>query len=468
MEKLIKVSVAGTGFVGLITAAIFADRGIHTIALDVDKEKVAIVNKGETFFFEPNLESLIKRVVLDKKTLRASTDAIEAIKDSNVTFICVGTPSIEDGSIDLQYVKQVSKDIGEVLERKDDYHLVVAKSTIVPNTTRNVIKEIIEQYSGKIAGKDFGLCMSPEFLREGQSVHDTIFPDRIIIGQIEEKSGLKLEEIFNQLYEEKDDDFSKFWEQKYHKKVNCPKIIKCSLETAECIKYANNSFLATKISFINEFANICERIEGVDINQIAEAIGLDFRINPHFLRAGAGFGGSCFPKDVNAIMHFAEKHQYNPELLHSVMKVNEHQALRMVELAEEKAGDLKGKKIALLGLSFKPDTDDMRNAPSIKIIDYLVAKGANVFGYDPKAMKEAKKDSWIGNKISYAETIEKALEAADVCLLLTEWIEFKKLQPADFKIMKTPILIDGRRIFDYKKFYEEGIQYAGIGLGTKK
>ena len=465
MNKLLRVSVAGTGFVGLITAAIFADKGIKTIALDVDEEKIAIVNKGETFFFEPNLDALIKRAVTEKGNLIGSTNAKKAVKESDITFICVGTPSKDDGSIDLTFIEQVAKDIGEALKEKNDYHLVVAKSTIVPNTTRSIIKNIIEEFSGKIAGKDFGLCMNPEFLREGQSVHDTIFPDRIIIGEIDNTSGEKLESFFKLIYEEIEDDFTSFWENVYQSKVSCPRIIRCSLETAECIKYANNSFLATKISFINEIANICERINGVDVKKIAEAIGLDFRINPKFLGAGAGFGGSCFPKDVSALINFAEKNNYTPTLLQSVMRINDHQAIRMVELTEEKIGDLKDKKIAILGLSFKPETDDMRNAPSIKIIENLLKKGAKVFGYDPEAMKEAKKEQWIGEKITYVESIDEALKEADACLLVTDWKIFKELQPEIFKQMKKPVIIDGRRIYDYEKFSKEGIQYAGIGLG---
>ncbi|NHJ32213.1 MAG: UDP-glucose/GDP-mannose dehydrogenase family protein [Asgard group archaeon] len=467
MNPEVKITITGTGFVGLVTAAVFADKGFNVVALDIDKKKVDTVNKGETFFFEPNLPPLIQRVVLKKKTLTASTDIVESIKASDVTFICVGTPSLEDGSCDLQYIEQSARDIGRAIKQKNDYHLVVAKSTIVPGTTRKLIKQTIEEVSGKKAGEDFGLCMSPEFLREGQSVHDTVYPDRIVIGEHHKKSGEMLEGIFKELYKEEVDEYTKNWEAIYNKKVLCPEILRFSLETAECIKYANNSFLATKISFINEFANICERIDGVDINNIAKGIGLDFRINPRFLRAGAGFGGSCFPKDVRAIMKFAKNAEYDPKILNSVIEVNAHQAKRMVELAEEKMGDLSGKKVCVLGLSFKPETDDMRSAPSIKIINHLLSKGAEIIAYDPKAMEEAKKEHWIGEKIEYASSIQDALKDADVCLLITEWNEFRNLEPRDFKSMKNPILIDGRRIYEPKKFLKEGIKYSGIGIGLK-
>ncbi|NHJ47042.1 MAG: UDP-glucose/GDP-mannose dehydrogenase family protein [Asgard group archaeon] len=460
-----KITVAGTGFVGLITAAVFADRGFSAVALDVDQKKVDKVNKGETFFFEPNLDLLVSRVVNKSKNLVASTDILNSYKTSNVTFICVGTPSQEDGSCDLQYIEQVAKDLGTVIANKDEYHLVIVKSTVVPGTTRNLVKKTIEETSGKIAGKDFGLCMNPEFLREGQSIYDTVFPDRIIIGEIDSKAGEKLESLFRTLYADTKDQFAKQWKDVYNKDVSCPEILRTTLETAECIKYANNSFLATKISFINQFANICERIDGVDINTVAKGIGLDFRINPNFLRAGAGFGGSCFPKDVKAILHFARGKQYEPILLADVLKVNDRQAQRMVELAEEKLGSLKNKTVTILGLSFKPDTDDMRSAPSIKIINELLSKGANVVAWDPKAIEEAKKEHYIGEKITYAQSIETAIKAADVCLLITEWQDFKDLKPKDFKLMKKPILIDGRRIYEAKEFLKEGIEYLGIGLG---
>ncbi|NHK31828.1 MAG: UDP-glucose/GDP-mannose dehydrogenase family protein [Asgard group archaeon] len=463
-----RISIAGTGYVGLVTGAVFADRNFKVVAIDIDQKKVNTVNKGETFFFEPNLDFLVKRVVTQSKNLVASTNATETIKSTDVTFICVQTPPQEDGSCDLSYIKQVAEDIGKGIAKKDDYHLVITKSTIVPGTTRNLVKEVIEKTSGKIAGKDFGLCMSPEFLREGQSVHDMIFPDRVIIGELDERSGQLLEQIYRNLYRNEEDDFTKNWKEIYKKEVKCPEIFRTTLETAECTKYANNSFLATKISFINEFANICEHIEGVDINNIAKGIGLDFRINPKFLRAGAGFGGSCFPKDVNAIITFAREKKYEPELLTSVLKINYKQARRMVEFVEQKIGSIKDKTISLLGLSFKPETDDMRNAPSIKIVNILLEKGAKVVGWDPIAIPEARKEEWIGKKITYAKSIEEAIKVADACLLITEWQVLKELKPKDFKQMKRPVLIDGRRIYNPTLFLNEGIEYLGIGLGLEK
>lgn len=468
MNKLPRITFAGTGFVGLVTAAIFADRGFETIALDVNKERVHSVNQGRAFFFEPGLQPLLKRVVLEDKKLSASIKIVEKILATDITFICVGTPSRKDGSCDLKYVKQSAKQIGQALAQKEDYHLVVVKSTIIPGTTRGVIKETIELESRKTAGEDFGLCMAPEFLREGKSIFDTLYPDRIIIGQFDEPSGTKLNEVFNELYEGDKDQFNSQWEEIYHKEIVMPTTLRLSLEEAECVKYANNSFLATKISFINEFANICERIPGVDINKVAQGIGLDHRINSQFLRAGAGFGGSCFPKDVRAIIQFAKNKGYSPKILQSTIATNKHQAKRMVELAEEKIGGLEGKRVAILGLSFKPGTNDMRHAPSIKIINYLLEKKATVIAFDPQAVAEAKKVKEIGENITYATTIKECLKGADVCLLVTEWQEFKELQPEDFKQMKTPTLIDGRRVYDYHDFLAQGIDYVGVGLGLKE
>ncbi len=462
------LTVVGTGFVGLVTSAIFADKGYRTIALDINEEIIAKVNKGEAHFFEPHLQELLERVVLKKKTLIASSEIIESIKASSITFVCVGTPSKEDGTCDLQYIENVAKKIGKALESKNEYHLVIVKSTVVPGTTRTKVKEVIEKISNKEAGKDFGLCMCPEFLREGQSVHDTLYPDRIIIGQYDERSGKLAKELFEDMYYKQEDDFVSNWFAVYNKKIRQPTILRFPIETAECIKYANNSFLATKISFINEFANICEQIKGVDINDVAKGIGLDFRINSNFLRAGAGFGGSCFPKDLQAIINFSLEQGYQPKILESVIKVNQKQAERMVELAEKKLGSLQQKQVAILGLSFKPETDDMRNAPSVIVINSLLKKGAKVVAWDPEAMDEAKKENRFGKGITYANTYQEALNQADVCMVLTEWSVFKALKPRDFKNMKQLIIIDGRRIYDSKEFSESGIEYIGIGLGTKK
>ena len=464
-----KISVAGVGFVGLVTGAIFADKGYHVTALDIDNDKIALLKKGEGYFFEPHINELLQRVVHEKKTLKASTEILPALTESDCIFVCVNTSSQADGSIDLSSIKSISTTIGQALADKDEYSLIIVKSTVVPGTTLSIVKEIIEEISGKKAGKDFGLCMCPEFLREGQSIYDTIYPDRIILGEFDQKSGDVLLAIFRELYDSKDDSFTDYWFSTFKKTIALPEILRSSLETAECIKYVNNAFLATKISFINEFANICENLPGVDINDVAKGIGLDYRINPNFLQAGAGFGGSCFRKDLNAIIHFAKSKNYQPKLLESTLEINDQQAQHMIDLTKKLLGDISNKKITILGLSFKPETSDMRDAPSLKIINGLLKLGAKITAFDPQAMSEAQKDHYLGSKINYAESIEDALDSSYACLIVTEWSIFKDLTPKLFiEKMKTAILIDGRRIYNPKVFIDSGVEYVGIGLGTGK
>ena len=439
-----RVSVVGTGYVGLCTAICFADKGYQVTASTHDKEKVSMINKGVPPFYEPQLEEILKRTVRNGR-LKAVHGREEAVLDSDITFITVGTPSRPDGSIDLSFIEQSATEIGKALKGKDEYHLVVTKSTIIPGTTQNLVKPAVEKYSGKKAGDGFGLCMSPEFLREGTAIYDTIEPDRVVIGEFDKKSGDILEDLFREFHGPK------------------VPILRMNLASAEMVKYTNNCMLATKISFINEIANVCERIEGVDVTEIAKGVGLDRRINASFLRAGAGWGGSCFPKDVKALIAFSRDFGYEPEILDAVVKVNKGQAEHMVELAQRKLETLKGKSVAILGLSFKPDTDDMREAPSIKIVNRLLEEGANVSAYDPVASENAKRV--LGDKIKYSKTIEECIDKVDCCLLITEWDAFKELKPEFFKThMRQPVLIDGRRIYNPKEYSKE-LEFAAIGLG---
>jgi len=309
-----------------------------------------------------------------------------------------------------------------------------------------VVKPILEKHSKKNCGSDFGLCMNPEFLREGSALHDTMHPDRIIIGEYDKKSGDVLDALYKDFYSEE-----------------TPPTIRTNLPTAELIKYANNAFLATKISFINTIANICEKIPGADITIVAKGIGLDRRINPQFLRAGLGYGGSCFPKDVKALIAFSNQLGYIPTILQAVQEVNENQAKHAVEKARERLGELRGKRIAILGLSFKPNTDDMREARSIPIINQLIKEGASVTAYDPVAISNAK--SIFKNEIRYASSPVECLKDADCCIIVTEWQEFKKLTPKDFiQNMRQPILMDGRRIYNPRRFSEK-LMFRAIGLG---
>ena len=373
-------------------------------------QKVAKINEGIAPFHEPNLPELLSKSLQDGNFKSLPNGTQKAVQETDITYIAVGTPSKPDGSIDLKFIEAVSHDIGKALKEKETYHVVVVKSTVVPGTTQNVVKPILEAESKKKCGEGFGLCMNPEFLRQGCAFHDAFNADRVVVGSWDKKSGDTLEALYRDFYSGK-----------------VPPIIRTSLATAELIKYASNAMLATKISFINSIANMCEKIPGADVKVVSTAMGLDKRIGPLFLDAGLGYGGSCFPKDVKALIACSKAFGYTPELLESVENVNHDQPLKAVELIKEQLGSLKGKKIAILGLAFKPDTDDMREARVIPIITQLLTEGANVTAYDPVATEMAK--SIFGNKITYASSAVECLKNADSCLLVTEWDEFKKLAP---------------------------------------
>jgi len=437
--KDIKITMVGMGYVGLVTGAAFAKHGFDTTCTTTTPKKAENLNKGITPFYEPGLDELVKEVV-DKGLFHGSTNNISCIKESDITFICVGTPSRPDGSIDLTHVKMAAEDIGMALAEMDKYHVAVGKSTIIPSTTDSLILPIIEEKSKKKVGNDFGLCMNPEFLREGAALHDSLHPDRIVVGGYDQRSI----DFVMRVYEDFD----------------CPKL-KTDLRTAEMIKYGANCLLATKITFANEMANICEYF-GIDVYEVMKGVGMDFRINPDFLKAGVGFGGSCFPKDVNAITAVAKSKGYNPRILNAILEVNETQPLRVIEIAEKKVGNLANKRIALLGLSFKPDTDDVRYTRALPIAEKLIEKGAQVIAYDPKATENFKK--LTDKPITYALSAKEALKDADICIIQSDWAEIKSLAPQDFKdLMKESIIIDGRRTYDPRMLEENGITYYGIG-----
>jgi len=441
-----RISVMGIGYVGLCTAVGFASKGYKVIASTHDAEKASKINKGIPPFYEPNLQELLETTVRNGHLQCLLKQQDKAVLETDITFNAMGTPSKPDGSINLQHIERSTQEIGDALSKKDTYHMIVVKSTVVPGTTQNVIKPILEKKSGKQCGSDFGLCMNPEFLRQGSALEDTFKPDRIVIGEHDKSSGDVLESLYRDFFGEK-----------------TPPMMRTNLSTAELVKYASNAFLATKISFINTIANLCEKIPDADVNIVAKGVGLDRRIGPLFLNAGLGYGGSCFPKDVKALIALSRSLGYSPALLETVENTNESQPLRAVQLCKSLLGDLKGKRISILGLSFKPNTDDMREARSIPIINQLLKEGANVSAYDPAAILAAKEI--FENTIQYAGSAIECMRNADCCILVTEWDEFKKLTPKDFtKNMKRPVLIDGRRIYDPKKFTEE-LKFAAIGLG---
>ena len=418
-----KICVIGSGYVGLITAAGFASLGNDVVCVDRHQDKVDMINSKKPPIFEDGLPELLAKVVPAK--LKATMDLAGAVSKSEVIFICVGTPSSPDGSADLTAIIGASKGIGEAFKasKLSNYPIVIVKSTVVPGTTQTVVVPEIEKASGLKAGKDFGASMAPEFLREGKAVEDFLKPDRIVVGTTDERTKKILEPLFAQ--------------------INCPKLW-VNPKTAEMIKYASNSFLATKISFINELGNYCKQI-GIDTYQVAEGMGLDKRIGRPFLNSGCGFGGSCFPKDVKALQHIMKRDGFTPILLDSVMDVNDVQPLKMVSLLEKRLGKLNGKNIAVLGLAFKPGTDDVRDSPAFPIIDDLSKKGAKVIGFDPEASQNFEKKVPASASVEYASTGQAAVDKSDGVLLVTDWPQFNF-----FEYGAKPV-IDGKNVLDYKK-----------------
>lgn len=431
--KKYRVCIIGTGYVGLVSGTCFAQIGHHVICVDNNKEKIENLQKGILPIYEPGLEKMILK---NKRAGRLffTTDIAEAVKKSEVVFIAVHTPTKENGETNLRYVEDVSKEVAKAM---DKYKVVVSKSTMPVNTGQK-IKEIITKFCPK--GLTFDIVSNPEFLKEGSAIKDFLKPDRVVIG-VESK---KAEKIMRDIY----------------KPISSP-IIFTSIESAEIIKHACNAFLATKISFINAIACICEK-NSANVKEVAVAMGLDKRIGPDFLKAGIGFGGSCFPKDVSAFINVAKKSGYDFNLLKEVKKINKKQREIFLDKIIKNVPALKGKNIAVWGLSFKPNTDDMREAPSIDIINELVLKGAVVKAFDPVATKKAKEV--FKDKIIYCKNAKEALKNAGALVILTEWENFKKIKPEIIKkLMKSPNVFDGRNIFSPQKMARLGFNYYSIG-----
>lgn len=416
-----KISILGTGYAGLCTGVGFALRENEVICVDISKEKVDKINNGTPPIYETGLEDALKNVVAGKK-LRATTD-ISTVKDTDVTFIAVGTPSKSDGKIDLFQIEKASEQLANVLSSKEKYHVVVIKSTVLPGTTEKILIPRISKV--KSIGKDVGIAMNPEFLREGRALEDFLKPDRIVIGEYDEMSGESVAKIYGNF--------------------NAP-IIRVSLREAEMIKYASNAFLATKISFANEIGNMCKKL-GIDTYRVMEAVGMDRRIGPHFLAAGSGFGGSCFPKDVSALVSMARELGIGTKIIENALKVNENQKTLIVDILEKRT-PLKGKRVAVLGLAFKPDTDDIRDSVAVSVIKKLLEKGSTIAAYDPMAAENMKS---VYPGIEYCKTVAESLKGSDACLILTEWEEFSELEDKDFNIMKDRVVIEGRRILNKSK-----------------
>jgi len=435
-----KIAVVGSGYVGLVTGVCLAEVGFDTYCIDIDEDKIAQMKQGKSPIYEPGLEELMKANINNRR-LHFSTNLKAILDEVEVVFSAVGTPPDEDGSADLKYVLEVARTIGKYMS---DYKLIITKST-VPVGTADLVKDAVkEELKKREVEIPFDVASNPEFLKEGDAVSDFLHPDRIVVGVESERAKA----IFEKLY------------QSFVLKGDT--LIFTDIASAEMIKYAANAMLATRISFMNDIANLCE-IVGADVNMVKKGIGSDTRIGNKFLNAGTGYGGSCLPKDVKALIKTAEKNNYSLEVLKAVEKVNNRQkSVLFNKLHKYYHYDLKGKKIALLGLSFKPNTDDMREAPSLVLIEHLLAAGCEIFAYDPVATTEAKRK--IGGIIHYCNSAEETLTHADALLLVTEWKEFKKLTPEKIvALMRKPVLFDGRNIFNELEMRHAGVEYFGIG-----
>ncbi|MCW5877950.1 MAG: UDP-glucose/GDP-mannose dehydrogenase family protein [Anaerolineales bacterium] len=429
-----KISVIGVGYVGLVTAACFSDLGNQVIALDVNEERVAGLKRGEMPIYEPGLEELVQRNVQAGR-LQFTTSYPEALQDSEFVFICVGTPSGVDGEADLKYVESAARSIAEHMQAP----LVVINKSTVPVGTGDFVAEIIRQAQPK--PMDFWVVSCPEFLREGAAISDFMNPHRTVLGSLHREAADKVAQL--------------------HLPLRAPIVI-TDLRTAEMIKYASNAFLATKISFINEIADVCESL-GADVKEVAAGMGFDTRIGKQFLEAGLGYGGSCFPKDVKALAYMAEEMGHEPRILNAVMDVNVRRRDHAVRRLEQALGGLQGRRIGLLGLAFKANTDDMREAPSIDIAEALLAAGAEVTAYDPVAMPAA---SELLPKVEMAENAYQLAQDCDALLVATEWNEFKNLDMLRIRnSMKQPVLVDGRNLYQPQILRGMGFQYYGIGRG---
>ncbi|MCP5056919.1 MAG: UDP-glucose/GDP-mannose dehydrogenase family protein [bacterium] len=433
------VCVIGTGYVGLVTGACFAEFGVKVTCADKDENKIEMLERGEIPIYEPGLDDLVERNVREGR-LSFTTDTASAIRSSLVIFIAVGTPPREDGSTDLSYVDGVAREIGKAM---NGYKLVVTKSTVPVGTSYRVRDLIQAEIDGAGGEVDFSVASNPEFLREGAAIRDFMGPDRIVIGADDEAAMAIMKDLYRPLF------------------LNETPFVMTNIATAELTKYAANAFLATKVSFINEFANLCEEIGG-DIQGLARGIGLDGRIGKKFLHAGPGFGGSCFPKDTRSAAFFAREKGQNLEVVEAVIRANDRQRERMVEkIRVAVGGDLSGKTIGMLGLSFKPETDDMRDAPAIEIANGLAAGGAVVRAFDPVAMREAAK---VLPDLTYCKDAYEACEDADVVVIVTEWNQFRMLDLGRVRQkLRRPVVVDLRNVYEPKPMQEAGFEYHSVG-----
>jgi UDPglucose 6-dehydrogenase len=436
MMKKNKVSVIGLGFVGLTLAIVNAMKDFQTIGIDIDSKKVINANQGKSNFYEPKLEKYLRKSLNSNKI--SFSENLKDILKTDITFLTVGTPSTKTGEIDLSQLKNVLKNIKKILSQKKTHHLIVVKSSVVPTTTSKIIVPYLQKL------KHVDVVVNPEFLREGNAINDLLNPHLIVIGKNKVSSN-KLEKYYKIFYEK------------------TPEILITDLTSAEMIKYSNNAFLATKISFINSIANICKHLPNVDVKKISYAIGKDKRIGPEFLNAGPGFGGSCLPKDLKALVDFSDKFGNVNNLLKAVLEINNSQSKEVLMMIDEIGGFRANGIISILGLSFKKNTDDVRESVSIKIVRELLKKSIKIKVHDPMALENFK--NIFGDKIIYCSTINDCIKNSTCCLILTEWDEYKKISQEEIKkLMKIPNVIDTRRVLEPIKFNK--INFQAIGLGN--
>lgn len=434
------IAIVGTGYVGLVSGTCFAEMGVNVTCVDIDSKKIERLRNGEIPIYEPGLEEMVKRN-RSAGRLHFSTDLSEVLDKVAVVFSAVGTPPDEDGSADLSYVLDVARTFGRNINR---YTILVTKSTVPVGTAALVKEAVRKELADRGVEVEFDVASNPEFLKEGAAIKDFMMPDRVVVGTESERARKVMARLYKPFM------------------LSGERMIFTDIPSAEMIKYAANSMLATRISFMNDIANLCE-IMGADVNMVRKGIGADARIGKKFLYPGCGYGGSCFPKDVKALIRTASKNGYEMEVLKAVESVNERQkSILFRKLERHYGGDLKGRKVALWGLAFKPETDDMREAPSLVLIRHLLDAGARVSVYDPVAMDECRRR--IGEAVEYASDMYDAVNDADAVMLVTEWNQFRMpSMPVLKKAMKTPLMLDGRNIYDPEYFRENGFTYYKIG-----
>jgi len=438
------VSVVGLGYVGLSTAVCFAHRGLTVYGVEVDPNKLSAISRGEVPFKEEGMDRML-RSVLKAGRLRVSGGYDDAVAKSAITYITVGTPSRPDGSIDLAYVRACAETLGRHLAGKAGYHTVVVKSTAVPGTTEGPVREALERGSGKKVGQGFGLSANPEFLREGSAVKDTFHPDAVVIGSLDGKSRSALLSLYKRFY------------------GRLPPVVLTTPSNAELIKYSVNTFRATQLSFLNTLANLCQSVPGMDVEEVARGFAMIAKPDPRYLKAGIGYGGSCLPKDLRALIAESRRLGVDPQLLESSLRVNEAQPERAIDLAVKATGPLRGRRVAVLGLAFKANTDDIRESSAITLVKKLVAEGADVTAYDPAAMPNSR--AVLEGAVRFAKGAKECLKGAEVCILATGWPEFAKLRAADFLAMARPFVVDGRGALDAEKLGRGGVEVLRVGVG---